>query len=149
MARPKVLLVDADIKNRQMLEISLKKGGFTVTATEHGEKALQLLDTYRPDLIISDIDLAGSMDGFLFCQLLKDQSRAEDIPFIFLTSRKAVEDKIKGLELGVDDYLTKPIYLKEVLARARIIIDRKRQENIDSDTGTQSGQFQGDLSQMS
>lgn len=149
MAKPKILLIDADLKSRQMLEISLKKAGFTVTTTEEGEKALQLLDTYRPDLIISDIDLSGTMDGYLFCQVLKERKEWKKIPFVFLTTRKEVEDKIRGLELGVDDYLTKPIYLKEVIARARIIVDKKKQENIDGPSGGSEPLFQGDLSQMS
>ncbi len=147
MAKPKILLVDADLKSRQMLEISLKKGGFTVTSCGEGEKALQLVDTLLPDLIVADIDLAGSMDGFLFCEVLKENPEYRRIPFIFLSKRKSVEDKIRGLELGVDDYLTKPIYLKELLARVRMILEKMRQESFE-----QSGsdpQFQGDLSQMS
>jgi CheY-like chemotaxis protein/Flp pilus assembly protein TadD len=147
VAKPKILLVDADLKSRQMLEISLKKGGFTVTSCGEGEKALQLVDTLLPDLIVADIDLAGSMDGFLFCEVLKENPEHRRIPFIFLSKRKSVEDKIRGLELGVDDYLTKPIYLKELLARVRMILEKMRQESFD-----QSGsdpQFQGDLSQMS
>lgn len=149
MAKPKILLVDADVKSRQMLEISLKKAGFIVTSVEEGEKALQLLDTYLPDMIISDIDLAGAMDGFLFAQVLKDKERGPErhIPFVFLTKRKEVEDKIRGLELGVDDYLTKPIYLKEVIARVRLILDKRRQEHMEQ-TGPEP-LFQGDLTQMS
>lgn len=147
MAKPKVLLVDADLKSRQMLEISLKKGGFTVTSCEEGEKALQLVETLVPDLIMSDIDLAGSMDGFLFCEVVKETPEFAKIPFIFLSKRKAVGDKIRGLELGVDDYLTKPIYLKELIARVRMLLERTRQENFDI-SGTEP-QFQGDLSQMS
>jgi len=147
VAKPKVLLVDADLKSRQMLEISLKKAGLTVTNAESGEKALQLLETLQPDLIISDIDLGGAMDGFVFCEVLKEQSATRGIPFLFLTKRKQVEDKVRGLELGVDDYLTKPIYLKEVIARVRLILDKKRQVDMES-TGPDP-QFQGDLSQMS
>lgn len=147
MAKPKILLVDADVKSRQMLEISLKKGGFTVTSCGEGEKALQLVDTLLPDLIVSDIDLAGSMDGFLFCEVLKENADHRRIPFIFLSKRKSVEDKIRGLELGVDDYLTKPIYLKELLARVRMILEKMRQENFEQSGG--DPQFQGDLSQMS
>lgn len=147
MAKPKILLVDADVKSRQMLEISLKKGGFTVTSCEEGEKALQLVETLVPDLIVSDIDLAGSMDGFLFCEVLKENPDHRRIPFVFLSKRKTVEDKIRGLELGVDDYLTKPIYLKELIARVRMILEKMRQESFDQSGG--DPQFQGDLSQMS
>ncbi len=147
MAKPKILLVDADLKSRQMLEISLKKAGFSITNVDEGEKAIQLLDTYHPDLIISDVDLAGTMDGYLFCEVLKERPEGRKIPFVFLTKRKEVEDKVRGLELGVDDYLTKPIYLKEVIARVRLILDKKRQEDFDPSGGEPL--FQGDLSQMS
>src|SRR5438874_5389114 len=121
MAKQSLLLVDGDTKSLRVLEVSLKKAGFNVTTAVNGQDALGKVETAAPDLIISDTKMP-EMDGFEFCQKLKQAPEWAPIPFIFLTSQSNVEDKIHGLELGVEDYLTKPIYVKELITRVKILL---------------------------
>ena len=102
MAKQSLLLVDGDVKSLRVLEVSLKKAGFNVTTAVNGIDALEKVETSHPDLVISDTHMP-EMDGFDFCRLLKQAPAWAEIPFIFLTSEKSVEDKIRGLELGVED----------------------------------------------
>ncbi|MSP61499.1 MAG: response regulator [Myxococcales bacterium] len=125
MAKQSLLLVDSDAKSVRVLEVSLKKAGFIVTVAASGPDAVEKVETAVPDLIISDTRLAG-IDGFALCQRLKQTPDFADIPFIFLTDQKDVEDKIRGLELGVEDYLTKPIYIKEIITRVKILLQRRQ-----------------------
>lgn len=145
MAKRNLLLVDGDPKSLRVLEVSLKKTGYIVTTAENGADALEKMAMSPPDLIISDTKMAG-MDGFEFCRRLKENKEWKEIPFIFLTAEKSIEDKIHGLEFGVEDYLTKPIYIKEIVTRVKILLqkkDRKSLENRDSRT-----LFEGSLSDM-
>lgn len=145
MARQHLLIVDGDTRNRRVLEVSLRKAGFSITAAASAEEALEYLEHAEPDLIISDTKLPGE-DGFWFCTKLKGDDRWSSIPFIFLTSQKSVEDKVRGLELGVEDYLTKPIYIKEITTRVRMLLQRLQRERIEAkDTRTK---FTGRLSDM-
>jgi len=145
VAKRNLLLVDGDPKSLRVLEVSLKKTGYIVTTAENGADALEKMAMSPPDLIISDTKMAG-MDGFEFCRRLKENKEWKEIPFIFLTAEKSIEDKIHGLEFGVEDYLTKPIYIKEIVTRVKILLqkkDRKSLENRDSRT-----LFEGSLSDM-
>ncbi|MBL4684325.1 MAG: response regulator, partial [Nannocystaceae bacterium] len=145
MARHNLLIVDGDARNRRVLEVSLRKAGFSITPAESAEEALEFLEHAGPDLIISDTRLPGD-DGFAFCTRVKDNDRWAAIPFIFLTSGKAIEDKVRGLELGVDDYLTKPIYIKEITTRVAMLLQRKQRERLErKDARTK---FSGQLADM-
>ena len=130
MARQNLLIVDSDVRNRRVLEVSLRKAGFSVTAAETAEEALEFVAHAEPDLILSDTELPGS-DGFALCTQLKANSRWRLIPFIFLTNDKSIEQKVRGLELGVDDYLTKPIYVKEITTRVSMLLQRKQHERLE------------------
>src|SRR5205814_2813841 len=100
---------------------------------------------------ISDTKMA-EMDGFEFCQRLKQMPEWAPIPFIFLTSQTHVEDKVRGLELGVEDYLTKPIYVKELITRVKILLQKKQRQSIaDAPGGKREGtrtKFAGLLADM-
>jgi CheY-like chemotaxis protein/tetratricopeptide (TPR) repeat protein len=146
VAKQSLLLVDGDVKSLRVLEVSLKKAGFNVTTAVNGIDALEKVETSHPDLVISDTHMP-EMDGFEFCRLLKQAPAWADIPFIFLTSEKSVEDKIRGLELGVEDYLTKPIYLKEILTRVRILLQKKERASLQEKRDTKT-KFAGQLSDM-
>lgn len=146
MARQNLLLVDGDARSRRVLEVSLRKAGFSVTTAEGTEQALQFLEHAEPDLIISDTRLPGS-DGFEFCRLVKANARWVAIPFVFLTSAKGIEDKVQGLELGVEDYLVKPIYIKEVTTRLRMLLQRKQRERLER-KDTARTKFTGQLADM-
>ncbi len=145
MAKKNLLLVDQDPKSRRVLEVSLRKAGFIVTTGTNGADALETVATSPPDLIISDTRM-GVMDGFEFCRRLKENPEWAAIPFIFLTNQKNVEDKIRGLELGVEDYLTKPIYIKEIVTRVKILLQRKEREDLE--TKDSKTRFEGSLADM-
>lgn len=130
MARQNLLIVDSDVRNRRVLEVSLRKAGFSITAAETAEEALEFVAHAEPDLILSDTELPGR-DGFALCTELKANLRWRLIPFIFLTNDKSIEQKVRGLELGVDDYLTKPIYVKEITTRVSMLLQRKQHERLE------------------
>ncbi|HJZ87807.1 MAG TPA: response regulator, partial [Polyangia bacterium] len=146
MAKQSLLLVDGDTKSLRVLEVSLKKAGFNVTTAVNGLDALEKVETSVPDLIISDTKMA-ELDGFEFCRRLKQHPELAKIPFIFLTGEKSVEDKIRGLELGVEDYLTKPIYIKEILTRVKILLQKRERERIEERREAKT-RFQGTLADM-
>ncbi|HWU86394.1 MAG TPA: DUF4388 domain-containing protein, partial [Kofleriaceae bacterium] len=105
--------------------MSLRKSGFTVTTAVSVQDAVDKLDLYAPDLIISETTFPDG-DGFELCRRVRATPDWEGIPFIFLTASFAIENKIKGLELGVDDYLTKPIYIKEIVTRINILLQKRQ-----------------------
>ncbi len=146
MARQNLLLVDGDARSRRVLEVSLRKAGFSVTTAEGADQALSFLEHAEPDLILSDTRLVGR-DGFELCTMVKQNAKWSTIPFVFLTSAKAIEDKVRGLELGVEDYLVKPIYIKEVTTRLRMLLQRKQRERLER-KDTARTKFTGQLADM-
>lgn len=145
-AKNRLLLVDGDPKSLRVLDVSLKKAGFEVTTASSGRAALASLEAERPDLIISDTDL-DEIDGFELCSRIKAKPEWAKIPFLFVSGRKSIEDKIRGLELGVDDYLTKPIYIKEIGIRVRTALQRAERERMESRREGRT-RFAGDLSDV-
>ncbi|MBL4636935.1 MAG: response regulator, partial [Kofleriaceae bacterium] len=130
MTKRCLLLVDGDEKSLRVLEVSLKKAGFNILTANTGIEALQKAADYSPDLVISDTEME-EMDGYAFCKEFKQNPNWADVPFVFLTKESSIENKIKGLELGVDDYLTKPIYIKEILTRVRILLQKRERSNLE------------------
>ncbi|MDP1825727.1 MAG: response regulator [Archangium sp.] len=145
MAKQHLLLVDADAKSLRVMEVSLKKAGFQVTTAIHGKDALEKVQISPPDLVLSETRMP-EMDGLELCKVLKSDERFRHIPFVFLTNQKAVESKVKGLEQGADDYLTKPIYIKEVVTRVRMILQKVEKDRSEKKE-TKNG-FVGNLSDM-
>ncbi len=129
VAKLKLLLVDQDPNSRTVLEVSLKKAGYVVTTSEDGLDALSKIEFSTPDLVLTDTRLSG-IDGFELVQRLKQRAELAAIPVVFLSSRKSVEDKVRGFELGVEDYLTKPIFVRELIARINMLLNRRAQERI-------------------
>jgi len=129
VAKLQLLLVDADPRSVRVLEVSLKKAGYSVTTAQDGLDALSKLELSTPDLVLSDTRLP-KLDGYALVRRLKERPEWAGIPVVFLTSQKSIEDKIRGLELGVEDYLTKPIFVRELLARVNLLINRRTQESI-------------------
>lgn len=127
VARKNLLLVDADARSLRVLEVSLRQAGFTVTSSRDGDDALAKVEANPPDLIITDTRLP-KRDGYSLVRALKDNPEWATIPVVFLTSQKSVEDKIRGLEYGVEDYLTKPIFVRELLARVSLLLARRARE---------------------
>lgn len=145
MAKQHLLLVDGDAKSLRVMEVSLKKAGFQVTTAIHGKDALEKVQISLPDLVLAETRMP-EMDGFELCKVLKSDERFRHIPYVFLTSQKAVESKVKGLETGAEDYLTKPIYIKEVVTRVRMILAKVEKERFEKKE--QRAGFSGNLSDM-
>ncbi len=129
MAKKQLLLVDADPRSVRVLEVSLKKAGYSVTTASDGHDALSKVEYLTPDLILSDTRLPR-LDGYELVRRVKEKPEYASIPIVFLTSQKSIEDKIRGLELGVEDYLTKPIFVRELITRVNLLLARRTQENL-------------------
>jgi DNA-binding response OmpR family regulator len=150
VAKQQLLLVDADIRSLRVLEVSLKKAGYSVTTAQDGADALSKIELSTPDLILTDTRLPN-VDGYALVRKLKEHSDWASIPVVFLTSQKSIEDKIRGLELGVEDYLTKPIFVRELIARVNLLLARRTREGIATKERTVTGQrtrFTGQISDM-
>ncbi|MDR2252410.1 MAG: response regulator transcription factor [Bifidobacteriaceae bacterium] len=119
----KLLVVDDEPSIRELLATSLKFAGFAVTTAATGGQAVAAAMDDRPDLIVLDVMLPD-MDGFTVARRLRD--RADHIPVLFLTARDALDDKIHGLTIGGDDYVTKPFSLEEVVARIKAVLRRTK-----------------------
>lgn len=117
----KLLLVEDDQNTILYLQKGLTESGFVVDVAEGGESALHLADAREYDLVILDVMLPGR-DGWSVLRELR--VRGKQMPVLFLTARDRVEDRVKGLELGADDYLVKPFAFSELLARIRTILRR-------------------------
>ncbi len=147
MAKQRLLLVDADPRSVRVLEVSLKKAGYSVTTATDGLDALSKVEVSSPDLVLSDTRLPN-LDGYALVRRLKERPEWASIPVVFLTSQKSVEDKIRGLELGVEDYLTKPIFVRELLARVNLLLARRTQENIATRQTSGRTRFTGSIQDM-
>ena len=132
MSKQSLLLVDGDTRSLRVLEVSLRKAGFTVTPAGSVTDALDKLELHTPDLIISETKFPSDLDGFELRRRLRAASDWADIPFVFLTTETAIENKIRGLELGVEDYLTKPIYIKEIVTRINILLQKKQRAGFEA-----------------
>jgi two-component system OmpR family response regulator len=117
----RVLVVDDEESITDLLGMALRYEGFQVDVAHTGRQALQSASDHRPHLIVLDVMLPD-FDGFEVTRRLS--SRGEKVPILFLTARDATEDKVRGLTLGGDDYLTKPFSLEELVARVRAILRR-------------------------
>lgn len=111
----------------KMLDYNLKKEGFRVASCGDGEDALDLAVSQRPDLIILDLMLPV-IDGLEVCRQLKKEEKTAAIPIIMLTAKAQEADKVVGLELGADDYVTKPFSPRELLARIRAVLRRRKEQ---------------------
>jgi DNA-binding response OmpR family regulator len=129
VAKKQLLLVDADPRSVRVLEVSLKKAGYSVTTASDGADALSKIEFSIPDLILTDTRLPR-LDGYELVRRLKEHAEFAQLPVVFLTSQKSIEDKIRGLELGVEDYLTKPIFVRELIARVNLLLARRTQEKM-------------------
>lgn len=148
MAKQNLLVVDADPRSLRVLEVSLRNAGYNVAGCPSVGKAFEILHANKPDLILSDTTFSD-MDGFQFVEQLRQNQDWANIPFMFLSSDGSIESKIRGLELGVQDYLTKPIYIREVVARVGIELARQARAGLALKSTDARTRFSGSLSEMS
>lgn len=119
----KILIVDDDENICELLNLYLKKDGFDTSIAYNGRQAVELAEKYNPDLILLDIMLP-ELDGWQVCREIRKKS---EVPIIMLTAKGETFDKILGLELGADDYVTKPFDTKEVVARIKAVLRRSNE----------------------
>ena len=125
----RLLIVEDEPNIRELLATSLQFAGFEVHTAGDGHAAIAAAATHDPDLVVLDVMLPD-MDGFEVTRKLRDSGRRA--PIVFVTARDSVDDKIKGLTVGGDDYVTKPFSLEEVVARIRAVLRRTKGEIDDS-----------------
>lgn len=118
----KILVVDDEPHIVELIAYHLEREGFTVATAADGPDALDKVGEERPDLVLLDVMLPG-LDGFSVCQRIR---RQHDVPIILLTAKTAEDDRVFGLEVGADDYITKPFGHRELLARVKAVLRRAR-----------------------
>jgi two-component system phosphate regulon response regulator PhoB len=126
MSKDRILIIEDDRDIVGMLEFNLQEEGYETFTALNGEEGVALTKKQKPDLIILDIMLP-IIDGFQVCRLLKKDDKIAHIPIIILSAKSLETDKVLGLELGADDYVTKPFSPRELVARARAILRRGRE----------------------
>ena len=130
MARETILVIEDDADMVELVEYNLAQAGYKVLSASSGEEGLKIARLKRPDLIVLDLMLPG-MDGLEVCKLLKRDPNTERIPIAMLTAKGEEADVVAGLELGADDYVTKPFSPRVLVARVRAVLRRKTRETTD------------------
>ena len=137
-----ILIVEDETAIREMLTFSLMQTGYIILQAKTAMEALKILDDVTPDLSIIDWGLP-QMSGLELVERIRDNEVIADIPIMMLTARAQEEDKIKGLEIGVDDYMTKPVSIKEL--QARIKAQLRRSSGFKKSQILETGQIRMDL----
>lgn len=132
MSRKKVLVVDDEQHIVELIQFNLENSGFDVLTSDNGEDAMKIAIEEVPDVIILDLMLPG-IDGFEACKKIRSHEKTGKIPIIMLTAKSEETDKVLGLELGADDYLTKPFSVRELVARIKAVL--RRFEEIPKEAG--------------
>jgi DNA-binding response OmpR family regulator len=128
MSKEKILIVEDEKDIVKMLDYNLKKEGFRALSANNGEDGLDMARKEHPDLILLDLMLP-EMDGLEVCKAIKNDTKTAHIPIIILTAKAQETDKIVGLELGADDYVTKPFSPKELIARIKAVLRRLKEKD--------------------
>jgi diguanylate cyclase (GGDEF)-like protein len=126
-SRERVLVVEDEPNIREIINFNLENWGYEVLAATDGETALAMAEEYAPDLILLDL-MIPKVDGIEVCRRLKTGFWTSRIPIIMLTARKEVKDKVRGMEAGADDYITKPFSREELEARVKMVLSRTRSQ---------------------
>jgi two-component system phosphate regulon response regulator PhoB len=124
-APKRMLLVEDDRSIAELIKFHFSRAGYTVTSTPSGEEALILIDEIKPDLVLLDWMLED-LSGIEVCRRLRRRQSTSNIPIVMLTARGEEDDRVRGLETGADDYVTKPFSPRELVARAASVLRRLR-----------------------
>ncbi|WP_392486459.1 response regulator [Haloimpatiens sp. FM7315] len=119
----KIIVVDDEEHIRELIKFNLVKNGYKVECLENGQECLKYIKNEKPKLILLDIMLPG-MDGYDVCKNIRSDRKLRDVPIIMITAKGEEIDKILGLELGADDYITKPFSVRELVARVKALLRR-------------------------
>ncbi|WP_442601571.1 response regulator transcription factor [Paenibacillus sp. KN14-4R] len=128
--REKILVVDDDHKITAMLRRALAFEGYVVAIANNGMEGLKAMMIEEPNLLILDV-MMPSVDGLEVCRRVRESG--SDLPILMLTAKDEINDRVKGLDMGADDYLVKPFALEELLARVRVLL-RRRSEHVENQT---------------
>ena len=128
LIEPKILLVDDETEVLNIVRPALTEMGCSVVYVENGTKALEIVSLEKPDLVLLDLKMPG-MTGLDVCKALKANLATAEIPVIILSGMKTEVDRIVALEIGVDDYVTKPFSLRELMLRIQAVLRRSHQES--------------------
>lgn len=131
MAGEKILIIDDEAHIVELIKYNLESNGYKAYTSYNGSDGLKSAEENPVDLIILDLMLPD-MDGLEVCKALKRKDETASIPIIMLTAKSSEFDKILGLELGADDYVTKPFSVRELMARVKVILRRSFQDNVES-----------------
>jgi two-component system phosphate regulon response regulator PhoB len=126
MAKETILVVDDEADILDLVQYNLQKSGFVTCTAATGGAAVKAARETRPDLILLDLMLPG-LDGFEVCATLKNDSKTREIPIVMLTAKGEERDVVRGLQLGADDYVTKPFSPKVLVARVQAVLRRRRE----------------------
>ncbi len=132
MANERILVVDDEEDILELVDYNLTKNGFSVTGVTSGEDALARARADLPDLVILDLMLPG-VDGLDVCKILKSDGKTSHIPILMLTAKGEEADVVTGLELGADDYVTKPFSPRVLVARVRAVLRARAKASIEDD----------------
>lgn len=130
MAKGKILLVEDDDDIVELIKHNLTRDGYRVEMASSGETGFTMSRTFKPDLILLDLMLPG-IDGLEICKMLKNDIATADIPIIMLTAKGEEADVVTGLELGADDYITKPFSVRELMARIKAVLRRNALQQVE------------------
>ncbi len=131
MSRPTVLIVEDEPAQREVLAYNLEAEGYDILRAEDGEEALLVISEQSPDVIVLDW-MMPKLSGIEVCRQLKVKPSTREIPVIMLSARSEEVDKVRGLETGADDYITKPYSVRELMARVRTQLRRARPSTVGS-----------------
>jgi two-component system phosphate regulon response regulator PhoB len=124
MSKQTIVVVEDEVDIREVLIYNLEREGYQVFGAAEGVKGLRMIQEKIPDLVLLDLMLPG-LDGLHICKYLKDNSATQQIPIVMVSARSEESDIVLGLELGADDYVTKPFSPRELLARVRAVLRRR------------------------
>jgi DNA-binding response OmpR family regulator len=147
----RILIVEDEPGMIELLSVALEDEGFIISIANNGQQGLQKVETEDPDLIISDV-MMPDMNGYEFCEQLRQNPKTASIPFIFLTAKKDVSDRVRGLNLGADDYISKPFHVVEVVARIKTLMMRVKRTKASAPVASApevDADFSGDLQKIS
>ncbi|MEM7395595.1 MAG: response regulator [Verrucomicrobiota bacterium] len=130
MAKSRLLVVEDEVDIQELLQYNLIREGYDVTLTSNGEDALDLAYRTVPSLVLLDLMLPG-MDGLEVCRQLRAENKTRNIPIVMLTAKGEESDIVVGLELGADDYITKPFSPKVLFARVKAVLRRKSRADVE------------------
>jgi phosphate regulon transcriptional regulator PhoB len=140
MIKKKILVADDEKDIVELIAYNLEQEGFTVSKAFDGRKAWEMVQADKPDLVILDL-MMPAMPGMEVCRMIRRQAETAAIPIIMLTAKSDPVDKILGLEIGADDYITKPFHIRELIARVRAVL--RRSERKPDDDLPESFDFEG------